>query len=493
MKKELLLSPSKKKSTIEGFPSLKSCLVDIKGFNKVLLPVVKLDGSIVNDKWKGIPFTFFIQNVDVSRMDFHCEDNKYRLLAPVNLRKLDDDDFDTKHEYLQTSIDKVEKVEYSHVEQYSNNGLLMMSGSFNFSPNKRIAYHYDKINGTFFPVTKIVQYYLGNEEWLDSEIHTYQYDANGFLEEITMHQPACEIKMTEKILYKKSRKGFTAYKELAPHLLPAIDQKLGGRTTKIPFSGVFREQETSWDLDLNGWYIDSKKDENMIASLGILIHRHAFNHFYDINSGFLKYTCNIEKHDEITVKVHEMDGLPDSIEYTFSCPEENSKVALKYEKGTQKVKYGGYLIEHLGYEIRLEKEDKKGLGYLTLSGQYTLQQIVMMIATNSYLWRNDFEQKRISDRIMNPYNTNPSILNFIDTATKNGMERIVQEVTTEDNRTAGTLLGKPNWLQSNETPLDPDGKKMEFVAQLNHSDLFGTLYLFYSAKHQIVSQVFQCT
>ncbi|UUC44900.1 hypothetical protein [Flavobacterium cerinum] len=501
MKKEFILSPSKKKSKIEGFPPLKSCLTDIKGFNKVLLPIVKFDGSVVNEKWEGIPFTFIIQNVDVSRIDFRLEEGKYQLLTPLKLRKLEAyDASDIKREYLQTSVDKIEKVSYNHVDQYSNDGMLQHSGSFSHDANRRVAYGYDQINGKPMPVTKTIQYYMGNGEWLDSELYTYQYDADGFYEMTTMHQPARDITMTEKILYQKNRKGYTAFKELAPHHLPAADENLGAIYSKVPFSAVFKESETDWNVSFstNGWYIDGKKEADFVARQGKLIHLHSFDHFYDLYSGFLEYTCKIENQDEIKVEVNEKDGLPYSIAYSFSCPEENDKWSLKYiEKSPTKVimEWNGICtLEHLGHEIAVTKEDQYGIEHFTLSGQLTLQQAIMMVLTQSYLWWDDFEQEKFDDWLMYPYRVNPVPLKFIYTKTENGIERVLQEIKIEDNKTEGTLqIGKPDWLQSNETPRDPDGQKMEFVAQLDHSNMFGTLFLFYSEKHQLVSQIFQCT
>lgn len=478
-------------------------MTDIKGFNKVLLPIVRLDGGVVNEKWEGIPFTFIVQNVDVSRMDFQLVAGKYQLLAPLKLRKLEAyDESDVKREYLQTTVDKIEEISYRQVDQYSNDGVLLQSGSFSYNPNKRLVYDYAEINGTSMPVTRTIQYYLGNGEWLDSELYTYHYDAAGFLEKITMYQPAREIKMTEKIRYKKTRKGFTAYKELAPHLLPATDEKLGVTYTKVPFSAVFKEDETDWNVNFstNGWYIGGKKDENYSTDQGRLIHLHAFNHFYDLNSGFLEYTCNIENQKDIAVKVNEIDGFPDTIEYTFSCPEASDEEVLQYpEKSDTKVVMqlqwaGKYTFEHLGHEIQVTKENQYGTVHFTLSGQYTLQQAVMMIRLQSYLWWYDFEQDKIFDMLMSMNCAIPMEFNFIYTKVENGIERVLQEVEIKENRTEGKLrLGKPYWQQSNETPRDPDGQKMAFVAQLDHSNMFGTLYLFYSEKHQLVSQVFQCT
>ncbi|WP_153392718.1 hypothetical protein [Chryseobacterium vaccae] len=495
MEKEFILSPSKKKSKIEGFPSLKSCLNDTKGFKKKLLPIVKLDGGVVNEKWEGIPFTFIIQNVDVSRMDFRLEDQKYRLLAPLKLEKIDEfeeyEDMGVKRKHLQTSVDKIEELNYKQVDHYSNDGLLMQSGSYSYSPQKRLVYSYNKVGGALMPVTKIVQYYKGNGEWLDSELHTYHYDADGFIEGITIHQPGGDIKITEKILYKKTRKGFTASKELASHILPAIDKNLGVTYTRIPFSAKFEEEEDAWYLEIEGRSITLKKSVTN-ADYGDMIYRHAFNHFYDSYSGFLKYTCKIERQDKIQAKVNEKDSLPDTIEYTFSFPEETSDAPLEYTvKSNKKVvmqwKWGGkYTFEHLGNEIQVTSENRYGTGQFVLSGQYTLQQAIMIVHTESYLWCSNFEQERVFDW--------PRELKFIYNKTENGIERIMQEVEIKDNPTEGTLrTGEPDWLQSDETPHDPDGQEMEFVAQLDHDHMFGSLFLFYSEKHQMVSQVFQCT
>lgn len=497
--KELILSPSEKKSKIEGFPSLKSCLADIKGFNKVLLPIVKLDGSVVNEKWEGIPFTFILQNVDVNRMDFKLEDGKYQILAPLNLRKLEEyGESDVKREYLQTSVDKIEKVSYEQVDQYSNDGMLMQSGSFDYDPNKRVLYGYDQINGHSVLVTRTIQYYLGNGEWLDLEHYTYQYDTDGFLEMTTLNQPAREITMTEKILYQKNSDGFTVSKELAPHLIPATDKDLGVMHTAIPFSAVFRENETDWNVSVNGWFVDGKKVPDFKSIQSELIQRYAFNHFYNLNSAFLQYNCEIENQRDIAVKVNEKDGLPDTIAYAISCPEEKGNWPIKYiEKSDKKVVMewrGDYTLEHLGHEIRITKENQYGTKHFTLSGHYTLQQVVMMLQTQSYLWWYDFGQNKFSDMFMSLYNGSTLELNFIYTKTEKGIERVVQKVENEDNKTEGKLtFSQPKWLQDEETPRDPDGQKMKFVAQLDHSNMFGRLYLFYSEKHQLVSQVFQCT
>src|SRR6218665_2269010 len=57
---------------------------------------------------------------------------------------------------------------------------------------------------------------------------------------------------------------------------------------------------------------------------------------------------------------------------------------------------------------------------------------------------------------------------------------------------------KPAWLQTEQTPLDPDGNPMTFIAQLNTGDYIGDgcdeeMYIFYSHEHQLVVQTGQIT
>ncbi|MDC7125683.1 MAG: tetratricopeptide repeat protein [Spirochaetales bacterium] len=72
-------------------------------------------------------------------------------------------------------------------------------------------------------------------------------------------------------------------------------------------------------------------------------------------------------------------------------------------------------------------------------------------------------------------------------------EPVFMKPAESSRGTTTLLLEVPRWCQSNETPFDPEGKPMTFVAQLESDDIFGSLYLFYSEKHNLVSQVFQCT
>lgn len=74
------------------------------------------------------------------------------------------------------------------------------------------------------------------------------------------------------------------------------------------------------------------------------------------------------------------------------------------------------------------------------------------------------------------------------------------ELTTEAARslTFGTFGGAPEWLQSDETPTDPDGNPMAFVAQLYADRLSGAVpdfvcFLFYSPRHRLLCQVTQAS
>jgi hypothetical protein len=56
--------------------------------------------------------------------------------------------------------------------------------------------------------------------------------------------------------------------------------------------------------------------------------------------------------------------------------------------------------------------------------------------------------------------------------------------------------GKPDWKQEDQTPTDPDGSPMTFIAQYDTGQLCKDncekeIYLFYSEKHQLAVQVYQ--
>ena len=58
--------------------------------------------------------------------------------------------------------------------------------------------------------------------------------------------------------------------------------------------------------------------------------------------------------------------------------------------------------------------------------------------------------------------------------------------------------GEPNWTQSDETPVDPDGNQMTFITKVytgNYTDdsCDKDLYLFYSDKHKIAVLLYQNT
>ena len=60
------------------------------------------------------------------------------------------------------------------------------------------------------------------------------------------------------------------------------------------------------------------------------------------------------------------------------------------------------------------------------------------------------------------------------------------------------LGGKPTWVQEDETPCDPDGSPMTFIAQYDSGNVCKDncekmIYLFYSDKHKLVVQVYQIT
>lgn len=60
------------------------------------------------------------------------------------------------------------------------------------------------------------------------------------------------------------------------------------------------------------------------------------------------------------------------------------------------------------------------------------------------------------------------------------------------------LGGEPDWWQADETPIDPDGRPMEFITafetDLICNDSCGKkIFLFYSPKHKLAVQLYQIT
>ncbi len=60
------------------------------------------------------------------------------------------------------------------------------------------------------------------------------------------------------------------------------------------------------------------------------------------------------------------------------------------------------------------------------------------------------------------------------------------------------LGGKPNWLQSDETPIDPSGKKMTFITEFDTDSICddyceNRTYLFFSDRYKLVVQIYQIT
>ncbi|MEM9546813.1 MAG: hypothetical protein AAGA77_12615 [Bacteroidota bacterium] len=53
------------------------------------------------------------------------------------------------------------------------------------------------------------------------------------------------------------------------------------------------------------------------------------------------------------------------------------------------------------------------------------------------------------------------------------------------------LGGEANWLQFDETPIDPEGKPKEFLAEFGWGE--AQFYLFYSNKYKLAVQLYQIT
>jgi hypothetical protein len=78
-------------------------------------------------------------------------------------------------------------------------------------------------------------------------------------------------------------------------------------------------------------------------------------------------------------------------------------------------------------------------------------------------------------------------------------DEFLQRLKTEELDPTDFIIGlnkKPDWIQSDETPLNSKGKKMKFICQMDSGDIVNdfceeTIYLFYDPVDQIAVQVHQ--
>tara|TARA_B100000683_G_C12209185_1_gene440008 strand:- start:22 stop:618 length:597 start_codon:yes stop_codon:yes gene_type:complete len=87
----------------------------------------------------------------------------------------------------------------------------------------------------------------------------------------------------------------------------------------------------------------------------------------------------------------------------------------------------------------------------------------------------------------------------------NDTKRTYQEAKDQFKKNGNTfgidlikLGGEPGWWQADETPLDPDGNKMEFITEFESDSICDDgcdkkIFLFYSPKHKIAVQLYQIT
>ncbi len=72
-----------------------------------------------------------------------------------------------------------------------------------------------------------------------------------------------------------------------------------------------------------------------------------------------------------------------------------------------------------------------------------------------------------------------------------------RDPSTAPDPTGLLLRGRPVWLSGDETPLDPEGKAMQFVGQVDaarfSNEIGGMIYLFHAPAHGLVTMVSQRT
>jgi hypothetical protein len=208
----------------------------------------------------------------------------------------------------------------------------------------------------------------------------------------------------------------------------------------------------------------------------------------------------LKKYHVLNIEYDEAAETPEVINYTFrtkgkkqstyyyTYPDtSDSSITVEETYNERKIQYK---ISKVINSYTIEVITNTGSRFYTVKSRRSFQEIIIMFITSKPLFSEnygstfgyDFYNKIYKDAPYYKFQYNDNKSRDVFEINQNNPIPIVNLRTNE-----------PGWLQRNETPNDPDGNPMEFVGQLEGNDFFGTLYLFYSEKHNLVSQIFQCT
>lgn len=499
--KEIKLYSATQPTGIEAYPAIADCLVNADGFENKLLPLLRIEGGLLHKKWQHIPFCFITHDISGSRIDFRIENGKYRVLQQEeDLQDADDfDEIEAENGYLQTTPASRETMTYETTEIYDHEGRLVAIRQNRLRSTTRQNISYATYNGNSLPSGSTEQLATGNGTWTDLNLRHFEYDAEGFLVKDTSERTEQALVITARLRYTPGPDGLRIdlEKEDYQHFPEeALHHRRPGRQIfpvhylETPETWTFnRWDDTSWSYQKS-----TKTDFDLKQTIRQLATEHFFEHY----SQLLRYEAIKD-----TAAVNFADAgadLPETVQFTLRTSAERKEIHFTCtEKTDRKITlttdYDTTTFEHQGDTITVERTTKDWTRNLQLDGRFSLQQAIIQVENARNFWylnpgidRDETFQPRPS------FYTGQSPYAFRYRKTDEGTERMLFSLEIETDDHIGTInIDTPEWMQDDETPLDPDGNPMEFVGELEHDSLFGVLYLFYSEKYQQVSQIFQCT
>ncbi len=484
---EIKLYPTKDKTSIISYPTLKEVFDDTDGLKKRLLPILKIDGGEIKKKWKGIPFIFIAHTIREDQLEFRInKDNTYTDLNYIEDKIDNYSDFSKKRLNLSISPISHEEVKYSCLQEYDKNGLLQKESAYNYNPNKSIEFKYTCINSINLPSVRKEFFYLGND-FLDLINTEIEFNDLGFLKSYTRKIEKQSFHIKEKLTYLQEN-GVT--------LVTKENENSQNENIVNPFSIKITKNSQSYLIDSESENVEVKENE-----LQEVIKEETLKHFlyHSRSKSFLSYQ-KIKKNDIVVEVENNIDNLPVVLNYSFNLDGFCRKYNLNYLiLEDQKVEFQltheerilyTYTLYHNGDHIEVTKVDYKS-NYTQdwkLPGSLSLQKAVVLTIFSYQFYEHDFEKER-------HFNTNSQpIFEYKYQRKDDLIIREKYDIRVKQTRKDGELyIGKPSWYQTENVPTDDEGNPLEFVGQLIHGDLFGTLYLFYDEEKRIVKQIFQCT
>jgi len=331
-------------------------------------------------------------------------------------------------------------------------------------------------------------YRLGGE-WHEVWSEAYRYGGDGFLERVTFTQRPRAITVSERYRYRKVRDG-----------VQLIHEESGWKASirKDPGSG-------DWEIEHDdvGYARNKARPFQEIVAEVVrerFVQRHKLflkSKCWDDTKPFesvlsLEFACDAAEPEEFVLQVNLQKDVSEN------CPcrvaERNDEgVVFECPSGEKRYRFGkrdsGYQVERECWDD--EEKEWAHPRECPLESRRSIQESLLYLVTGMGLYAHDYGTERETIYYDKVNHSREWKYTYHDTGEKT---RDVAEVKRKDAKTVASLrVDRPHWCQSDATPLDPDGQPMAFIAELEYRGVFGSLYLFYSPKHHLFSQVFQCT